>query len=131
MHFFLNAKSAGNFAFFDISLNLLEFFLKVIFALFKLRNQMRAKRIKKSKIVLCKSVLECNFAHMTWSGSFNLKNKQIYCTLLAMFACPSRVLFVNVENMPPIRAKTLIKSGDLAFCLCGLDPPYPDGKGRR
>ncbi len=77
-------KSARNFAFLLSFFKFFRIFLKVIFALFQ--SQTRAKRIKKSKIVFCKRVLECNFAHITWSGRFNFK-KRIGKTIVPYSPC--------------------------------------------
>ena len=76
VHFFTtfstDSKSAWNSGFFDIFLDFFQkkFSLGHISTFCKLWSQMRKKRLKKSKNVFCKCVLDFNFAPITGSVFF-------------------------------------------------------------
>ncbi len=81
VHFFTtfstDSKSAWNSAFFD---TFFDFFQKKFFKghfsiFFKLWSQMRKKRLKQSKNVFCKCVLDFNFAPIKGSVFFNILKK--------------------------------------------------------
>ncbi len=81
VHFFktfsTDSKSAWNSAFFDTFFDFVKkkFFLGHISTFFQLWNQTRKKRLKKSKNVFCKCVLDFNFAPIKGSVFFIFKKK--------------------------------------------------------
>ncbi len=82
--FSTDSKSAWNSAFDIYFLIKKKHFFWYISTFWKLWSQMRKKRLKKSKNVFCKCVLDFNFAPIKGSVFFILKKSQIRCTLLCI-----------------------------------------------